>query len=1184
MLASISINAQLTSTENYIQSRSYLEPVTSTSTTAKQIQIVQYFDGLGRPKQVVNVKASPLGRDIVNHMEYDGFGRQVKDYLPIPQAATQNGGLYSNPLSNATQPDIYGAEKIYAENKLENSPLDRVQQQINAGNDWSNKPIKINYDTNTDGEVRKYFTTTTWVENRTSSSLQVGVTNSSNGFFIAQQLYKNSITDEDGNVTLEFKNQEGQTLLKRQVLSPTENADTYYVYNEYNQVAFVIPPKASESIKNLSPGTEVSNEVRNEFCYQYSYDKRLRLVERKLPNKGLEYFVYDRQERIVATQDANLREKGQWQYSKYDQFGRIAIMGISTGGSRIAEQGIADGLENNNVNRLSTVAFERQGVQVYYGNQDNTYPNSTRWVTLLSLNYYDTYPEYSFNPTFPTSILSQASLTDNSTLGISTNNLPVMSLVKNLEDDNWTKNYSYYDKKGRILGTHSINHFGGYTKTEAELDFSGKPLQTNTYHLRKLAEVGITIKERFVYDQQNRLKEHYHKVNDKPEQLLAENTYNELSQLTNKKVGNNLQSIDYAYNIRGWLTGINKDQMAVPDLGGKLFSYKIKYTKKDGITNPDQALFPGKDVKAKYNGNVAEVDWRAIESLGANPSLTPKRYGYAYDSLNRLTAGYYQNPNNPSSKEHTESIDYDLNGNIQKLYRTAAAINTIPNVIDNLVYTYSSGNQVSKITDNGNSAGYEGAGGEIKYDLNGNMWKMADKNISKIQYNHLNLPNKLEYGDIGIFGISQYTYRADGIKLQKAEMRSECGIINCYSVTDLSDYLDGFQYMSSVINNNGGGGDTELSRSFSAEASKAMEMQAFSLEERKAIPKTAGLVFFPTAEGFYDYLKDQYIYQYKDHLGNNRISFTRNSAGTLEITDANDYYPFGMNHLNTGGAFFGQNTYKNYKYNGKELQGSGMYDYGARFYMSDIARWSVIDPLAEKFYSTSSYAYVANNPLSSIDPDGRDIINITGGVRFTGGDARSMFRSLQNMTASGTWADIKAFHFVKETVTPNIYKHTLNSFRRGKPELLHYDSDRKNNARRRQQATSGIPTMPGYQRDEYPYASTFEGGKQPDGSKAHVMLVPTAENNWQGVRELRPLYRALKTGDAFLVVPVPKNREPEDVKEEALEKYRTPAPAPVVTAPDFGRPVVPYKMWPVVMGAAVVAGLIIYSRYIPIVP
>ncbi|RQO42321.1 hypothetical protein DBR39_00140 [Chryseobacterium sp. KBW03] len=139
-------------------------------------------------------------------------------------------------------------------------------------------------------------------------------------------------------------------------------------------------------------------------------------------------------------------------------------------------------------------------------------------------------------------------------------------------------------------------------------------------------------------------------------------------------------------------------------------------------------------------------------------------------------------------------------------------------------------------------------------------------------------------------------------------------------------------------------------------------------------------------------IKNYYIYQYKDHLGNARISFARNSAGALEITDANDYYPFGMNHLKTGNAFFGSGTYKNYKYNGKELQESGMYDYGARFYMPDIGRWGVVDPLAEKMTRHSPYNYAFNNPLRFVDPDGRQNEDII----ITGANANKAFEQLKN--------------------------------------------------------------------------------------------------------------------------------------------------------------------------------------------
>jgi len=104
-----------------------------------------------------------------------------------------------------------------------------------------------------------------------------------------------------------------------------------------------------------------------------------------------------------------------------------------------------------------------------------------------------------------------------------------------------------------------------------------------------------------------------------------------------------------------------------------------------------------------------------------------------------------------------------------------------------------------------------------------------------------------------------------------------------------------------------------------------------------------------------------------------RLSYKNEGNQNQIVTDSNDYYPFGMSFVRNSeeDAHFGTGSYFNYKYNGKELQETGMYDYGARFYMADIGRWVVVDPLAEKMRRHSPYNYAFNNPIRFIDPDGR---------------------------------------------------------------------------------------------------------------------------------------------------------------------------------------------------------------------
>ncbi|WP_183148075.1 DUF6443 domain-containing protein [Chryseobacterium nematophagum] len=934
------VYAQLSPLENYVYSKTYLSDPTLPN--VKVSETVQYLDGLGRPKQIIDIKASPLGKDVVTPIEYDAFGRQVKDYLPIPQSSTGNGAIVPNPLGNASS--VYGVEKIYSQKILENSPLDRIQQHIQVGNDWAAKPVQFEEDTNIAEEVVKYTTTTYWENNATKSSIEYG------GTYGAGQLYKNTVTDEDGNKTIEFKNSRGQMLLVRKVLNATENADTYYVYNEYDQLAWVIPPL-------LAKKRTWDFADQQALAYEYRYDGRARMVLKKLPGKDWEHSIYDQQDRLVMTQDGSMGAAKQWLFTKYDLFGRVAYTGIYTStqaygfAGRAAEQALVDAAGNNNVIPMSTPGFTMNGMGVYYA-ASTGYPNVI--TQLLSVNYYDSYPGYSFNPAFPSTLQGESVLTHIYTAGKNTKGMPVMSLVKNIEDNNWTKNYIYYDTKGRAIGGYSINPLGGYTQTESKLDFVGAVQKTITRHKRLATDTEKVITEDFTYDTQNRMLTHTHQIDSNPVEVLTQNKYNELSQLESKKVGgavgatNPIQQIDYKYNIRGWMTQINDPS----NLGNDLFGYKINYNQVEGLEIPNTD-YPDLKVKTKYNGNIAEVSWKTLTEENA----PLKRYGYVYDSLNRLSAGFYQKQGMEAAKEYFEKLDYDLNGNITRLKRSAGLIagNTVATAIDNLKYDYS-GNRLTKVTDEQqNTTGYPylATPYTMNYDVNGNLISHMDKGISSIQYNFLNLPQQVTQSS----GITKYAYRADGVKWKKLFGDLE------------TNYLDGFQYKSTYLIESWNGQGT-----FVPDPNEIPEMK---------------LRIIPTSEGYYDALLNHYIYNYTDHLGNVRLSYTdTNKDGVIqprqyditecirkicntiwlpgEIVESNTYYPFGLLHDYTATT---QNAYQ-YKYNGKELQESGMYDYGARFYMPEIGRWGVIDPLAEKMTRHSPVNYAFNNPIRFIDPDG----------------------------------------------------------------------------------------------------------------------------------------------------------------------------------------------------------------------
>jgi len=411
---------------------------------------------------------------------------------------------------------------------------------------------------------------------------------------------------------------------------------------------------------------------------------------------------------------------------------------------------------------------------------------------------------------------------------------------------------------------------------------------------------------------------------------------------------NSYQKVDYKYNIRGWLKEIN-DVDASSNADNDLFAFKINYN--EGTT-------------PLYNGNISETYWKS------ESDNVLRKYEYHYDNLNRLLLANYSKPLSttiPSTfttNSYLEKIGYDKNGNILSLVRNGDLdSNDFAIEIDNLDYTYDTNNKnlLKKVLDRSNhpqgfkddSNGITDPVDDYEYDVYGNLIKDTNKEITNITYNHLNLPSKITFANGNFI---QYIYNALGQKVQKK-------VIELTTMPKNINYmLGGYQYTNDVLN------------------------------------------FFPHAEGYVNVtfgrkgaIVYNYVYQYKDHLGNNRLSYTVDpSYGDLTILEENHYYPFGLKHtsynttkyefveVEDGANYFinieqlpdGYSSAYKYKYNGKEYQdelGLNMYDYGARNYMADLGRYFNMDNYSEAFYNVNPYQYVANNPVKFIDVNGEYI-------------------------------------------------------------------------------------------------------------------------------------------------------------------------------------------------------------------
>lgn len=810
----------VTNPDNYILEETVFADGTTTQKTR------EYYDWLGRPLQSMRVDYSPnAGKSIASLTSvYDNIGRSAKAYVPFET----NSASYTAPTS------------AYVENIYEASPLGRIEKTIFE-----------------DGN----FTTYAYGANNSTDNVLNFTVATPTQYYPVNTLNKVTVTDENNNVTINFVDKAGHTVLSRQ-FADGQTLETYYVYDNYNRLQYVLPPGVTSTTSNLA--------------LAYGYDFKHRLYSERIADATVRYYFYDSRDLLTLVQDGNMRAENAQKYlfKKYDDYGREVKTGFSIGVPpyNTSTSDVALTFPETEVLTTNAYEFGKNRLQSKQGKVLGT-------AGTLSFTYY-------------------------------------------------------YDNYNRVSAYTGSNHLGLSEYHGMTYNFNDNPLTDNHTHFG-FGNGNYASNYRFTYDNGLRLKNTFHKFATQSEITLSQLQYTIKSEIKERNIGSVnitnpsasdfLQSIDYAYNARGWMSRINQLPLstnnlmiptctesnnpspgaliAVADGDTKLdvFGETLNYYNNDALVN----------ATGQKNGNIASLTWQAF---GRRRQI----YGFTYDGINRLKTATYNDIDDAgtytNSQKYNESLTYDKRGNISTLLRNGARTSCVHNgnpandfgQIDNLVYTYQPNtNKISTITDN---SGYltkgfytTSNGSTLTYDDNGNLKSDPNKSITLIEYYYNNMPKKVTFST----GASiEYLYDAWGTKLRKV-VKNTSGV-----VVYTKDYIGSFEYNNQAL-------------------------ESVLTTEGRLKPAGGGVF--------------RYEYEIRDHLGSVRalvsdINANNTIEPATELSQINHYYPFG---LNMEGNWNGAGGAYKYQFNDKELTNDynlSWSDYGARLYDASIGRWAKVEP------------------------------------------------------------------------------------------------------------------------------------------------------------------------------------------------------------------------------------------------
>ncbi len=937
---------------------------------------IHFYDGLGRAEQTMQKQASPNASTHIvrGAVTRDDFGRTSRDYVPFSA-----GGSTTQKASLPTS--VHGDNKPYGEVKTyDDSPLLKPKEILGLGSTWhsQNKFVENTYEVAPGSTIRKYVN---------------GISGATvSGTYGTNELYMRKTISEQGNVTIAYLDNDGKIVQRSEQDSTGTYRHTAFIYNNHDRVRFVIQPQSFETSQSFT----IDDGYFKDGVFEFVYDSLGREISRHTPGGGRSFTVHDRLDRTVLTQTALQKANNKWSYIRYDAFGRVAHTGELT--SSLSQSALADKFKAINqcyeqwvAGSWTTVSFPSElnsaskKIKV-----DNIYDSYTAWNSLAPFDSDHAYHN----------AISDAT-------GLLTG-----SFSYNSDDANESYfDVVYYDYKLREIQRITSHHLAASPAspqkiiTSLEYNHAGDILRTKTTWQFEDRD-DITHIDSTIYDHRSRPVSYASGV-DVAAEVICTSAYDVTGRLNQKvyqpggsytKGGTNdyifrppsptetntadtarvaiildagttidvnsintymavidttsdpgttinaLQTIQYSYNIRDWLTGINLNAEGnpVPNVSeGDLFSMKMNYAS-----------------AGRYDGTMGSQAW-----AHHNEDLQQRSYTFSYDAASRIKGATYSGVNGENYS--VSDLRYDKTGNIKRLKRMGKKGSGYAQ-IDDLSYTYS-GNHLMRVEDavsGDNEVDFvnrNSGSDDYAYYADGCLQKDLNENISNIDYDtYLNKPVRVT---LSTGETIKYIYDGTGTMIRR----------------ELSDGTS-WDYLGGMILKDG-------------------NPYQIAMAEGRIV---------------YEDTVPRHEYEYRDQVGNLRVSFTERN-GKLQQTYAAGYSPFGVQiHAEVSTPAPCKFTYQNHEDIGDF--GLRMVGMGARCYNESIGRFIAVDHRAEKYPGWSPYNYVLGNPIRNIDPQGdtvqvavgNEFINYTPGMEYTGDNkfAQGVFNSLNTMNTSEAGAEV----------------------------------------------------------------------------------------------------------------------------------------------------------------------------------